>query len=337
MWGSLINELAIMLAYAMQNTDDILSAAEEIIKGYHEVFPLLDDEIEIVLNLAAMRIVQSVTLSSRDSKDDPDNEYLVVSQAPGFALLKKLEAIGPEFLQIFTKKITGNLSVDNMAIQQFLSSNDSFCDVFAFSLNRHESISVSMVDGADGMGLIADQKAYSAWLNDKMQAEVAKFAIGSYGEDRSCYTSDNYVDATSGEQRSVHMGLDLFVPAGTALFTPLEGKVFSVHDNAGALDYGPTVILEHKVPGSDVAFYTLYGHLARKSLSMLRVADEIAAGQQIGLIGDIDVNGGWAPHLHLQIMTTMLGNTHDFPGVCAASRWNVWQNICLDPAMLLNL
>ena len=104
MWGSLINELAIMLAYGMQNTDDILGAAEEIITGYNEVFPLEEDEIGIVLNLAAMRIVQSVTLSSRDSRDDPDNAYLVVSQTPGFALLEKLEAIGPGFLRSFAKQ-----------------------------------------------------------------------------------------------------------------------------------------------------------------------------------------------------------------------------------------
>ena len=92
-WGSLINELAVTMAYALQKTEDTLGAAKDIIKAYDAVFPLQEDELEILFDLIAIRLVQSVTLSSRDAKDDPDNEYLVISQAPGFELLKKLEAL----------------------------------------------------------------------------------------------------------------------------------------------------------------------------------------------------------------------------------------------------
>ena len=92
-WGSQINELAVTMAYALQKTEDILGTAKDIIRAYDAVFPLEDVELEILFDLIAMRIVQSVTLSSRDAKDDPDNAYLVISQAPGFELLEKLESV----------------------------------------------------------------------------------------------------------------------------------------------------------------------------------------------------------------------------------------------------
>lgn len=333
-WGSQINELAVTMAYALQNTDDTLGAAKDIIRAYDAVFPLEADERDILFDLIAMRIVQSVTLSSRDAKDDPDNAYLVISQAPGFELLEKLEAINAEFLCIFTKHIVGAPS-EGQTISDWLSTSADCADLFPFSLKDHNSLAISMTEGAEGSEHIADQKAYGTWLNEKMEAGGAKYAIGLYGEDRSCYTSANFVDTASGEPRSVHLGIDLFVPVETPLYAPLGGKVFSVHDNAGALDYGPTIILKHKVPDTDISFYTLYGHLARKSLSMVRMGDDIKAGQQVGLVGDIEVNGGWTPHLHLQIMTSMLGNQHDFPGACEASRRAVWQEICLDPELLL--
>lgn len=336
-WGSQINELAVTMAYALQNTDNTLAAAKDIIRAYDAAFPLESDERDILFDLIAMRIVQSVTLSSRDAKTDPDNVYLVISQTPGFELLEKLEALNPEFLKLFSKQIAGGLGDDDLAACNWLRGFGACADLFPFSLRDCAHITVSMVDGAEGSEHITDQKAYGTWLNNKMEVEGAKYAIGLYGEDRSCYTSANFVDTASGEPRSVHMGIDLFVPAETPLFVPIKGKVFSVHDNAGALDYGPTIILEHKVPDTGISFFTLYGHLARKSLSMIRVGDEINAGQQIGFIGDLDVNGGWTPHLHLQVMTSMLGNVHDFPGACEASRWGVWQNICLNPELLLGL
>lgn len=336
--GSLINELAIMLGYSLQKTEDVLGANKAIISEYVKVYPLEREEVEVVMDLAAMRAVQSVTLSSRDSKDSPENEYLIVSQAPGFDLLEKFEKLGMDFLSQFALfSAFGDDYAHETVSAIGAVAKDNIANLFPFDLKTEKHITVSMKEGAKGNELIADQVAYGVWLNDRIETEGAKYAIGLYGEDRDCYTTANFVDTASGEPRSVHLGLDLFVPAETPLHAPLAGKVFSVHDNAGALDYGPTIILEHTLPDSGTVFYTLYGHLARKSLSMVRVGEIVEAGQQIGLIGDITVNGGWAPHLHFQIMTTMLGNSHDFPGACEASRWDVWKTICLDPDLLLRM
>ncbi len=106
----------------------------------------------------------------------------------------------------------------------------------------------------------------------------------------------------------MHMGLDVFVDADEPLYAPFAGTVHTVHNNAFHLDYGPTLILRHQTQNG-TPFYSLYGHLSASIFELHKVGDEIEACQLIGHIGDWDVNGGWSPHLHFQIMTDMFGHT----------------------------
>ena len=61
------------------------------------------------------------------------------------------------------------------------------------------------------------------------------------------------------------------------------------------------------------------------------------AGQKLGELGDSPVNGGWAPHLHFQVMLDLLGHSGDFPGVCRKSEADLWLTLCPDPRPLLGL
>ncbi len=158
--------------------------------------------------------------------------------------------------------------------------------------------------------------------------------IGGYGEDRAIYTSPVFTGG--GEPRTVHLGIDIFAPAGTDVFAPLPGRLHSFRDNANPLDYGPTIILEHVV-ADGLVFYTLYGHLGRESLDGLTVGRALAAGECLAVLGDRDVNGGWPPHLHVQVVLDLMGNTGDFPGVCRRGERARWLDICPDPGPLLGI
>jgi len=92
-YATLVNDLAIALAYALLGQEDIELAAAEIVVGYVHEFPLESAELDVVFDLMAMRLVQSICMSSKAVKDNPENDYIVVSQAPARALLTKLEAI----------------------------------------------------------------------------------------------------------------------------------------------------------------------------------------------------------------------------------------------------
>src|SRR5690349_3101133 len=89
---------------------------------------------------------------------------------------------------------------------------------------------------------------------------------GGWGEDRGVYSQVLF--APPGvEPRTVHLGYDVFAPAGTDVCTPLSARVHSSKINEAEGDYGPTIILEHAAGAGK--FHTLYGHLSRDSLKGL--------------------------------------------------------------------
>ena len=183
-------------------------------------------------------------------------------------------------------------------------------------------------------GLRADPIAYGR-LSDPDVLPGEPFRAGGYGEDRADYTSPLFASGDE-EPRTVHLGIDVFAPAGAEVFAPLAGVIHSFADNARPEDYGPTIILTHE-PQPGVGFHTLYGHLSRESLSGLTEGMPVAQGQRIATLGDRSVNGGWPPHLHFQITLDMLGLKGDFPGVCRRSERDRWLALCPDPAPLLGL
>lgn len=90
-YGTQVNDLAIALAYSLLGEHNIQMAANNIIEGYTKEFPLEKAEIDVLYYLMAMRLVTSITMTSHSAKQQPDNKYILVSQKPARALLKKLE------------------------------------------------------------------------------------------------------------------------------------------------------------------------------------------------------------------------------------------------------
>jgi len=176
-------------------------------------------------------------------------------------------------------------------------------------------------------------------LAGKLDAAEVKLGepvrVGGYGEDRSLYTQALFAPE-GDEPRTVHLGIDVFAPAGAAVYTPLSGRVHSslINDNPG--DYGPTIILEH-TPIAGLTFHTLYGHLDRDSLKGLKPGTAFMAGEKIAELGTKRENGGWPPHLHFQIILEIGNAKGDYPGVCKRSERDHWLSICPDPGPLLGL
>lgn len=63
----------------------------------------------------------------------------------------------------------------------------------------------------------------------------------------------------------------------------------------------------------------------------------INASARIAQLGDRHENGGWSPHLHVQVMLDLRGRSGDYPGVCKRSEQAEWLSRCPDPAPLLGL
>ncbi len=58
-------------------------------------------------------------------------------------------------------------------------------------------------------------------------------------------------------------------------------------------------------------------------------------GDCIGHVGDTKINGGWAPHLHFQIIANMLGKKGDFPGVASLGTREKYLALCPNPNSIL--
>lgn len=94
-WSILANELAVAAAYAALEADDPIAVIERVREGFETALPLTDLEADVLLDLVALRLATSVTLSAHQSRLAPDDPYLTVSEAPAWTLLERLAAIVP--------------------------------------------------------------------------------------------------------------------------------------------------------------------------------------------------------------------------------------------------
>ena len=120
--------------------------------------------------------------------------------------------------------------------------------------------SVGSSDPRDAQGVLA------------MMADLDVLA-GHYAEDRDVYRGE----AFEGEERTVHLGLDLFQPAGSKVYAPYDGVVEVVEARPAAGDYGHVVILRHRT-AAGTPFWTLYGHLGPSVVDDLQGGADVAAG-----------------------------------------------------------
>lgn len=184
--------------------------------------------------------------------------------------------------------------------------------------------------------VIGDTERFSAYVNGLLEAAGATYGTGGYAEHRTIYRRSHVFDTPGpGEDRRFHLGADVWGPAGTPVYAPLEATVHSFAFNDAFGDYGATLILQHELEG--VLFHTLYGHLSLHSIQDLREGQDVEKGQWIAAFGVPAENGNWPPHLHFQVILDMQGYKGDYPGVCRFSERDQYLANCPDPDSLLNI
>ncbi|MEX1246409.1 MAG: aminotransferase class III-fold pyridoxal phosphate-dependent enzyme [Thermoanaerobaculia bacterium] len=334
-----VAELAVAIAYAIFRKPDPVAAACALAAGYHETRPLSEAELAALWTLAAIRLCTSVCLSAHRRVAEPENAYLLVSEAPAWDALAKMRAVHPRLAHYRLRAACGRTPCPQTpAIEAWLSAHRSeIGPVVAGDLDRAVVFDLSVGSPVfQTPEQATDVRAMTGKLFGALEARGADTGVGRYDEARLLYMSDASAgaDGEHPERRTVHLAIDLFQAAGSAVTAPLSGKVGSVRDNAARLDYGPTVILDHAPEGAP-PFSTLYGHLARESVADLAPGMPVARGQRIGAIGPPPENGDWPPHVHFQILADTLDAGGDFPGVGAASERATWLSLCPDPNRIL--
>ncbi len=338
-----VADLAIALAYAVLDAPEPLDAMVPVVAAYHAAYPLSEAEIGVLYGLAAMRLCVSACMAAEQMRACPDNAYLGVSQTRVRRALPRFAATPFALAEAVLRDACGLEPLPAAArVGAWLRAQGPRCAPVLDADLRTErclvldlGVSSPLVSGDSAE---RDEPHLTPLVFGAMGAAGVGVAVGRYDEPRLLYVTPLFSggDRVTDERRTVHIGLDLFAGAGSAVYAPFAGTVHAFADNDAPLDYGPVIVLRHETDGGD-EFFTLYGHLSRESLAGLAVGQPIARGQRIAKLGAASVNGGWTPHLHLQIIVDLLGMGLAFPGVARASERRVWRAICPDPNLLVGI
>ncbi len=331
-------EIAIAAAYAIMGQAAPERALASLVAGYHSAAPLSGAEIDLIWPLLRMRLAVSVVNSTREATARPDDPYVTISQAPAWAILEN-PTLDTDLIRA-RLRATCELPVvaEASAILRWLKAErGGFAAVLGEDLSDAPTGALSVAASATPRNPFDLGATEAARIGDDLGHENATW-IGFYGEPRLIYTAPAFRRGNhlSSDRRTVHLGVDLFAPAGRVVHAPCAGRVIAVENRAAHLDYGGMVILGHETPTGE-AFYTLYGHLDPAVCDRLTVGDDIAKGAAFAALGVPAGNGGWAPHLHFQLALGIAGIGDDWPGAADPDDFALWRALCPNPATLLNL
>jgi len=338
MHTQIINDVAIACSYHIMREKDPLSAALPIVKGYHSTCPLLEEELEHLYTAIAMRMVISVVQCAKNKLKEPDKDYLYISEKPSWELLKKWKNVSADFAYFSFRQTCGfSVHPNEEKFNNWATKNEfKLIDLFPTAPSnaaKHIDLSMSSKWIAN-LKDINDLDYFQFRINQMQGQYPNKVIAGGYLEPRSIYTSSAY-DKTGNngkESRTIHLGIDFWFPENTPVHALFDGEVITAVNDAGDKEYGGLVILKHNI--EDFEFFTLYGHNTIASVLQHKVGDIIKKGGKISELGSYPENGNWAPHLHFQIMLSMLDYKIDYPGVAYSSQIEVWKGLCLNPNLL---
>jgi len=327
-----VAELAVACAYAMLDEASPIEAAARIVAGYHAQYPLHDEEFAVIIDLIMARLAISVTMSAARRAGAADDPYLFVSEKPAWDLLRKLALIDDRIATGILRKACGlEAAPGARRIRDWLTTNRQNLTAL---MNPHPARQAKFVLnlGSPHEPLAAASAAQDHAGADHAYAELAKehgftLGLGPWGERRIIYTAPFFESVlVKGTRRNVHLGLDIFAPAGTEMFTPLAAKVVAATINPEPQDYGGLLLLEHE-PEPDLRFWTLWGHLEHASVRERRIGERLEAGARVARLGDQAENGGWVPHVHLQLSTAAYDDVGIIPGVGEEAFVDVWEDL----------
>jgi 4-aminobutyrate aminotransferase-like enzyme/Ser/Thr protein kinase RdoA (MazF antagonist) len=336
-----VSEVAIACAYACMDKPDPITAASEIVAGYHNVFPLTEGEVEALYWLIGLRLCLSLTNAALQRRLQPDNPYLLISEKPAWEFLEKLVEVHPSFAQYAFRQACGwSACPASPHVVTWLRDHvERVGPLTEPSFAADDVVSVDLGVGSQDVPTpddLFDATEFERQLMQRMAAQRARAAVAGHNVARPLAPRHEFrVETNDGPQwRTVHLGLDLFVEAGTSVLAPLDGIVHSFSAGVSPLGHGPTVILEHRAGDDGPVFFTLYGRLSARSLEGMHEGQQVQRGQRLGWVGSREENGGQPPHVHFQIICDLLGHRGDFPGLVVPSERSLWTNLCPDPAMI---
>jgi murein DD-endopeptidase MepM/ murein hydrolase activator NlpD len=192
-------------------------------------------------------------------------------------------------------------------------SDMSLWDEMALDTDESKVIHVIQNIFLQGEKLYGDEKLHLSDFQFNGSDYDAPITTGdgdtiSTGSPLSCYTA---ITSSFNNQESfrtaTHKGLDIAAPAGTKIYSVVDGVVVASNSGCPAVGYygnkcGGGYGNYVKVKASDGKFY-IYAHMYQTPL--VSTGDSVSKGQQLGIVGSSGSSTG--NHLHFEVRNS--GNT----------------------------
>lgn len=327
-YAPVLCDLAIAGAYAALDTDRPLGMLNALVRGFCSVRNLSDAEADALWPLVLLRLGVSVVNAAGQKRLKPDDPYVTVSEKPAWRLLDWARGQDAAAITAQLRHAAGLDPAPGMTRAVRALETSPIVPIFG------EALDVARVADLSVTGPDAPANPETGELDAGAFGTAP--VLGRWAEPRLIYTAPLFRWGTHPAQgrRTLHMGLDVFLPAGTELAAPLDGVVRYAGVEAEDQGYGGCVILEHAA--GDARFAALYGHLAPGSIGGLAPGMELPAGTVFARLGSAEENGGWPPHLHLQLGTPEQADL-PFAGVFDAGMEDAARALHPNPARLLGL
>lgn len=312
-----VGDVATAVAALLARSPEWGSALEicaRVLRGFHSVAPLTAAEVSALWPLVAVRACVLATMIEFQLREDPGNTYMVeeadsdrhifdVVEAVPFALAEEylLEAVGlgPSHAALAAARwVQGPHPAAMLPSLASPGAGPRVLDLGVASKLLHG-------------GQWRDPQAIRS-LVASAQAE-SPVVVGAYSEARLLYAVPDQPDETA----TVHLGLDIFLPAGAAVHAPAEGVITRVSPSTGVVIFS-TGPVELRLAGVT---------------SAAPVGATVLPGQRLATVAEPAHVASLLPaHLHLQVVST---KGLEAPGLTNPSSAPAWLSICPDPTPLL--
>jgi 4-aminobutyrate aminotransferase-like enzyme/Ser/Thr protein kinase RdoA (MazF antagonist) len=272
-----------------------LQLAATVVGAFHRVVALTEDELAALWPCVVARAASCAVATEHQATLEPDSDYLAAARHSDWAILDAVAPIPFALAREAFRAACGSPAVLRTALPPAVplvaSRDPTEVDL---------SVTSDLAPGA--WERAADLAAHIV--------QTPGTAIGRHGEARLPYARPD----SRVEPASIHLGRDVFLPAGTEVRAPWDGTLITARP-------GELVL---RTAGLDLRLAGIEPY-ARSTAT---------AGEVIALIASPPPGAPLPAHLHVQLCTERLDA---LPGLVPSSLAPAWLALCPDPAPLLHV
>jgi 4-aminobutyrate aminotransferase-like enzyme/Ser/Thr protein kinase RdoA (MazF antagonist) len=213
--GPRVNEVAIVLAYAMMGRKDFKEIYDQVITGYKEVIRLSELELAVIPYLVAARWCQTMVMAARKEKELPGSAYHQVSVEGARQMLQRWIRTNP-------------IEINNIEIKQELRPAEARYSYFSRAVSLSYKEPIHMTGAAMQYMYGADGRTYLDCVNNIPHVGHCHPKVVEAGQRQMARLNTN--------TRYLYDSLDNYAEKLLSKFPSSLSKVFFVNSGSAATD-----------------------------------------------------------------------------------------------------